>query len=99
MFIDFDRESIQKRKVPLGKITVVQKKRKSRVIPPLMIHSLDCAVALLSKNAVRASWQSASEFLYNRACNTHYSKLTKDSKNKRKNIFKCHIHLREIFKI
>ena len=52
-----------------------------------------------AQSAVRASWQSASEFLYNRACNTHYSKLTKDSKNKRKNIFKCHIHLREIFKI
>ena len=37
-----------------------------------------------AQSAVRASWQSASEFLYNRACNTHYSKLTKDSKNKRK---------------
>ena len=87
MFIDFDRESIQKRKVPLGKITVVQLERKSRVsllsrVTPL--RSLPDWWRTWAKSAVRASWQPASEFLYNRACNTHYSKLTKDSKNKRK---------------
>ena len=50
-----------------------------------------------AQSAVRASWQSASEFLYNRACNTHYSKLTKDSKNKRKKHFQMSYSLERDF--